>query len=442
MDEVFSAIAGAPVWSIILAGACLYLGIVGGLRLFLRPALAGNLDPLNIRILIFTGPAVVGLLLLPFLTHSTSESYYLILLFIAAWFVVIRVVGKPLTIDLRDRMGSTFQTILLLLTVIIILAHVTVNMVIPGKIPLLMEGGGLNARFEATENSRLLTWLSFATTPMAGLIYAVTEDLRVRKFAAFAVGFQVAENLLFASKAGILTILFVLLNALFIASLRNDRGRHKSIRLKLVISLVVIALLAPFYLSIIGAGSGSAAGGLLAVRFLGGFDQLIFASLFDLLPHHGFDSVMKTNLFEYQLMPFFKLFLSNQYDYSNIGQYIFEFITGGSADNSGTYPNSNLILETVFTSGRYFGGLLFLLELSLFYWCRRSVLGRPITPFSLIFVQAVIFDPVGLFASGQEWVTETTLLALIITTALLLSKLWASTTANLQIVRVRTPRTS
>src|ERR1700691_210909 len=141
MDEVFSAIAGVPVWSIILAGACLYLGIVGGLRLFLRPALAGNLDPLNIRILIFTGPAVVGLLLLPFLTHSTSESYYLILLFIAAWFVVIRVVGKPLTIDLRDRMGSTFQTILLLLTVIIILAHVTVNMAIPGKIPLLMEGG-------------------------------------------------------------------------------------------------------------------------------------------------------------------------------------------------------------------------------------------------------------------------------------------------------------
>ncbi len=442
MDSVFSAIAGAPVWSIILAAGCLYLAVVGGLRLFLRPALAGNLDPLNIRILIFTGPAIVGLLLLPFLTHSTSESYYLILLFMAAWFVVIRALGKPPTIDLRDRMGGTFQTILLLLTVFIILAHVTVNMIIPGKIPLFMEGGGLNARFEATENSRLLTWLSFATTPMAGLIYAVTEESRIRKFAVFAVGFQVAENLLFASKAGILTILFVLLNALFIAGLRNDRSRYKSIRLKLVISLVVIALIAPFYLSIIGAGSGVAAGGLLAVRFLGGFDQLIFASLFDLLPHHGFASVIKTNLFEYQLMPFFKLFLSKQYDYSNIGQYIFEFITGASADNLGTYPNSNLILESIFTSGRYLGGLLFLLELSLFYWCRRNVLSKPITPFSLIFVQAVIFDPVGLFASGQDWITETILLALIITTALLLSKVWASTFANLRIMRMRATSTS
>src|SRR6266700_2227090 len=181
MNDVFSGILSAPVWFIILVGACLYAGLVGGLRLFLRPALAGNLDPLNIRVLVFIGPAVVGLLLSPFLTHSTSESYSVILLFMACWFVVIRVAGKPATIDLRDRMGGTFQATLLLLTVFIILAHVTVNMIIPGKIPLLMEGGGLNARFEATENSRLLTWLSFTTAPMAGLVYAVTEDSRIRK---------------------------------------------------------------------------------------------------------------------------------------------------------------------------------------------------------------------------------------------------------------------
>jgi|SRR5450432_1335276 len=442
MNEVFSGIAGAPVWFIILACAGLYVGIVGGLTLFLRPALAGNLDPLNIRILIFTGPAVVGLLLLPFLTHSASESYSLILLFMASWFVVIRVLGKPATIDLRDRMGSTFQTTLLLLTVFIILAHITVNMIIPGKVPLLMEDGGLNARFEATENSRLLTWLSFATTPMAGLIYAVTENSRVRKFAALAVGFQVAENLLFASKAGILTILFVLLNTLFIASLRRDSDRYKSIRRNLVISLVFVALLAPLYLSVIGAGSGLAAGGVLAVRFLGGFDQLIFASQFDLLPHRGFDSVIRPNLFEYQLMPFFKLFLSKQYDYSNIGQYIIELLTGGSADNRGTYPNSNLILETVFTSGKYLGAFLFLLEISLFYWCRRIVLSKPITPFSLVLVQAVIFDPIGLFASGQDWVTETILLFAVVTTALVLSKLWAATFANLRNMRVSAPRIS
>jgi hypothetical protein len=442
MNEVFSGIASAPVWFIILVGAGLYVGIVGGLRLFLRPALAGNLDPLNIRILVFTGPAVVGLLLLPFLTHSASASYSLILLFMASWFVVIRVVGKPATIDLRDRMGGTFQTVLLLLTVLIILAHVTVNMIIPGKIPLLMEGGGLNARFEATENSRLLTWLSFATTPMAGLIYAVTEKSRIRKLAALAVGFQVAENLLFASKSGLLTILFVLLNALFIASLRRDSNRYKSIGRKLVISLVVVALLAPLYLSVIGAGSGLAAGGVLGVRFLGGFDQLIFASQFDLLPHRGFDSVIRPNLFEYQLMPFFKLFLSKQYDYSNIGQYIVELLTGGTVDNLGTYPNSNLILETVFTSGKYLGAFLFLLEVSLFYWCRRIVLSKPITPLSLALVQAVIFDPIGLFASGQDWVTETILLFVVITTAFVLSKVWAATFGNLRNMRVYAPRIS
>jgi hypothetical protein len=203
---------------------------------------------------------------------------------------------------------------------------------------------------------------------------------------------------------------------------------------------VVVVLLAPFYLSVIGAGSGLAAGGLLAVRFLSGFDQLIFASQLDLVPHRGFDSVIKANLFEYQLMPFFKLLLSNQYDYSNIGQYITEVLTGGRVDNLGTYPNSNLILETIFTSGKYLGAFLFLLELTLFYWCRRIVLSKPITPFSLVLVQAVIFDPTGLFSSGQDWVTETILLFIIIITALALSKLWGSMVANLGNVRVRAPR--
>jgi hypothetical protein len=272
---------------------------------------------------------------------------------------------------------------------------------------------------------------------MAGLIYAVTEDSRIRKFATLAVGFQIAENLLFASKSGILTILFILLNTLFIAAVRNDTNRYKSIRLKFVISLAVVLLLAPLYLSVLGAGSGPVAGSLLAVRFLGGFDQLILASQFDLLPHRGFDSVINANLFEYQLMPFFKLFLSNRYDYSNIGQYIVSFLTGGSVDSLGTYPNSSLILEVIFTSGKYLGALLFLLELSLFYWCRRIVLSKPITPFSLVLVQAFIFDPAGLFSSGQDWVTETIVLFVVVTIALVLSKLWALIVANLPNTQVR-----
>jgi len=340
------------------------------------------------------------------------------------WLLVIRIAGKPAKIDLTDKMGTDFQVILLFLTILIVIANVTINMIIPGKIPLLTEGGGLYSRFDATQNSRLLSWLSLGTAPMAGLLYAVTENPKVRKFAVIAVSVQVAENLLFANKGAIFAIVFILLNSLFIASTRNDRKRFNKIGRALIGSVLIVVLLVPFYFSFIGFGSGSTAMAGLVVRVLGGFDQLIYASQFDLLQHAGVDSLMKINLFEYQFMPFFKALLSVQFDYSTIGQYVIEAATGQYIDGPFTFPNSNLILETVFTSGKYLGMTLFLLELSGFYWLRRAALKGPITPLSLAFVQTVVLAPASLFYSGQEWVTRTIFVFFTVIAAAILSKLW------------------
>jgi hypothetical protein len=432
MDEIFSRIASVPLWLAILMMALLYILIVGGIRTFLRPAMVGNLDPLNIKILIFIGPAILGLVVSPFLIGSISESYYLILIFVALWILVVRVSGKPKKIDLRDEMGANFQATLLLFATLIIIANVTVNMIIPGKIPLLTEGGGFASRFDATQNSRLLTWLTLATAQMPGLIYAVTQNLRIQKFAIFAVALQVIASLLFASKSGILTIVFIFLNSLFIASARNEYERYKKIRRMLIVCVVFVALLVPTYFSIIGFGGESGTGGLLAVRFLSGFDQLIFASQFDLLRHAGLDPLLKTNLIEYQLMPFFKALLSSHYEYNSVGEYVIEYVTGIRVDSPGTYPNSNLILETVFTAGKYLGAVFFLLELGAFYWCRRVALRRPITPVSLVLVQAFIMSPTDFFTSGQDWVTETILALFTVIVALALSQLFSSICRILQ----------
>lgn len=425
MAEIFSGIASVSLWLVILILALAYVVIVGGLRAFLRPALVGNLDPLNITLLLFTGPAIIGLILTPFLIDSASQSYFLILLFMSVLFLIIRFAGKPRKVDLSDRMDVDFQVTLLFFTMLIIIANVTVNMIIPGKIPLLTEGGSAS-RFDATENSRLLTWLSLGTGPVAGLIFAVTQNIRVRKFALIAVVLIVGQSLLFASKGSILTIVFILLNSSFIARARNDRERYRKLRRALISSIVIVTLIVPFYLSFILASGGMGVVGGLTVRFLGGFDQLIYASQSDLLRPAGIDSLMKVDIFDYQLMPFVKAVFSTKYDYSSVGQYVVEAATGTYIEGPFTLPNSNLILETILTSGKYLGFVFFILELSGFYWCRRVVLRRPITPFSLVLVQAVILTPVGLFYSGQEWVTETILLFFIVVAALFLSKLWRS----------------
>jgi len=424
MADLFAVLMDQSIWLVIAVIALSFFFIFGCTKLILRPAMVGSLDPLNIKLWFFLAPALTGFVLLPVLSGSFSPSFFVILFFITAWLLVIRIAGKPKKIDLRDKMEPDFQIILLLLSIAIIVANVVINMIIPGKIPLLTEGG-VNSRFEATENSRLLTWISFGTAPMAGLIYAVTQNVRVRKVAVVAVILQACECILFASKSGILTTVFILLNAWFVAKARKEESRSKEIKKIFVYVSVAIALLSPFYLSVIGVGSGGTALGVVSLRFLAGFDQLIFAAHFDLLRHSGFDAAIGSNLFEYQLMPFFKSIFDVKYDYSSIGQYVVETVLGIYIDGPYTFPNSNLILETIFTSGRYLGFIFFIFESFCFYWCRRIVLKRPVTHLSLILVGGTVLDPMGLFSSGQEWVTEMVLRFLVIMFAWALAIAWS-----------------
>ena len=74
------------------------------------------------------------------------------------WLLVIKMIGILQKVNLCDVMRPEFQVLILTVAALCILAHIFVNMIIPGKIPLFSEGG-VHTRFEATESSRTLTWL-------------------------------------------------------------------------------------------------------------------------------------------------------------------------------------------------------------------------------------------------------------------------------------------
>ena len=198
-------------------------------------------------------------------------------------------------------MDPDFQMVLLGLTCLVICLNLIVNMVIPGKIPLFMDSGSAE-RFAATENSRLLTWLNFGTAPLGGVLFAVTGNARVRRYAGFAVGLQVVQFILFASKAGILTIMFILLNAMFVAQQRQEAERFQKLRQVAVRASLALVCLIPFYLVAIGIGGGSGSTtGVIAMRLLGTFDQLVLVSQGDLLKHSR--GLFQANILQYQLMP-------------------------------------------------------------------------------------------------------------------------------------------
>ena len=410
-------------WLVFTTLATVGLLLVSAIRLFLRPAMSGALDPFNIQLIVFLGPALVGFLLLPFVTGTFSNSYYTIVLFLGAWLLVIRLCGRAGRVDLTDRMPTDFQFALLWMSIAIVFANVTVNMIIPGKIPLLTEGG-VYSRFEATTNSRLLSWLNLGTAPMPGIVFAVTQSARVRRFATIALGIGIAESLLFASKGAIIGIVLVLLNAMYVAGKRNETLRYTKLRKYMVIAAICVGCLTPVYLIAIGFGRNGGATLALVSRFLTGFDQLMFTSQFDLLRGTSLGSPLHINLLEYQFMPFFKAVLGTNYEYSNIGQYVISTMTGNYIAGPATLPNSNLILETVFTSGPFMGLLAFCFESVIFYRFRLYTMQRPVTPFALGLLCNFVINPFGLFLSGQEWITTTAVVFVTVIIAYGLAALW------------------
>jgi hypothetical protein len=233
-------------------------------------------------------------------------------------------------------------------------------------------------------------------------------------------------SLLFASKSAILLVVFVLFNALFVAKVRNDGPRYRMLRLWLIRFSVVIAALMPVYFGAIGIGSVSSSAAPVGFRFLESFDQLIMASQFDLLHGQVFGSAMGINIIELQFLPFFKTLLSTTYHYSNIGQYILDAALGLYIEGPYTFPNSNLILEAVLTSGKYLGFLVFAFEMACFYRIRFASLRRPVTPLSLVLFSSTVLNPAGLFIDGQAWMNETILMFLVVCAALLASRLWGA----------------
>ncbi len=425
MTDFISALTDMPGWEIIVLIGLSYAGVLAGLRRMLRPALVNPFDPLNIEIVTHIAPGLVGLLMAAVLMHSYTQSFFLILLFVGYWVSIIRAIGKPGKIELVDQLGVGFPVALLSLVMLVTVLNVLVNMIIPGTVPLFSAGGAA-ARFDATNNSRVLTWLGFGTAPVVGAVFALTQSEAVRRFAKLAVSVQMVASLLFASKSAILLVVFVLFNALFVAKARNDGPRYQMLRLWLIRFSFVIATLMPVYFGAIGIGSGSSSAATVGFRFLESFDQLILASQFDLLHGQVFGSAMGINIIELQFLPFFKTLLSTTYHYSNVGQYVLDAALGLYVEGPYTFPNSNLILEAVLTSGKYLGFLVFTFEMACFYWIRFASLRKPITPLSLVLFSSTVLNPVGLFIDGQAWMNETVLMFLVVCAALFASRLWGA----------------
>ena len=426
MHEILEVLTTTSIWLLFITFGPGYLIIVLALTYFLKKSFVNNFDPLRIQIILFIGFYLTGYLVLPFFTGIVTLSFVIISLFILIWLIVIKIIGRPRKVNLRDVMRPEFQFLILTVATVCMLAHIIVNMIIPGKIPLFTEGG-VHSRFEATESSRALTWLLFSSNNIGGLMYAVTENNKIRRYSLFVIFLQIVSWILFASKGALISILFILLFSIFIAQARGDGSRSKFIKRLLVGSFVVILLLMPVYLNIIGLKGEDVDHSILIQltnRMFSGFDQLIPAASLDLASQAEPNSLLGPNIIEYQFMPFMKAVFGKEFPYFSVGQYVLQARTGSLIETAYTFPNSNLILEAIFTSGFILGLYIFFIEILFFYILRYVALKMPISPIGFFLIGAFVSTPMGLFLSGQDWCTTNALFSMNVFICWVMSELF------------------
>jgi hypothetical protein len=389
---------------------------MAGLQLLLlRRAIVNMYDPLVVNVLLILAPYTTGYALFPAIQQMTTPSYWLILFFLVTLLIIASLFRAPRTAFTDIRLPAGYLRIILTVVVVVDVLMFCVN-VLGGDvgIPLFSEAGAA-ARFDATTNSRLLTWLSSGTNGTPVLIYAISDNRSVRRFALGAFLLENLIALLFASKGAIIQPVLFLLTCMFVARARGDDilfERYKSV-LRYG-GIVIVALIPAYLLFALRGTSLSDLPLILGVRIFGGFDQLLPAALNNMAQDPSVQRDLHLNLLQYQLMPFFKAAFGLNPTYSGVGQYVIAYVTGQTIEGPFTYPNSNLILETIFTSGNGLGYVLFVSELLVFYFVRWQTLSRPVTPASLLAIKATIFNPLGVFLSGQEYFTTLIISALFL----------------------------
>ena len=427
MHEILDILIKTPTWLLMIILGSVYVSITLAIIYLLRNSFINNFDPLRIQIILFIGPYLTGYLIVPFYTGVITASFVIISFFLMIWLVVIKMIGRPQKVNLRDVMRPEFQVLILTVAAVCMLAHIIVNMIIPGKIPLFSEGG-VHTRFEATESSRHLTWLLFGSINIGGLMYAITENIKIRKYAVFVLLIQILFSILFASKGALISILFVILFGIFVAKARGDKRRSKKLKRLLAGLFFIILFIMPMYLSIIGLHEEDVDYPILIQltnRMFGGFDQLIPAASLDLASQPEPSSLLGSNIIEYQFMPFMKAIFGKEFPYFSIGQYVLQASTGNLIEKAYTFPNSNLILEAIFTSGFILGLYIFLIEIVLFYFLRYVALKMPISPIGFFLLGAFVLTPMGLFLSGQDWCTTNVLFGINVFICWVISEIFA-----------------
>jgi hypothetical protein len=196
-----------------------------------------------------------------------------------------------------------------------------------------------------------------------------------------------------------LTIRSKLIDALYIKAIKN---KIIQVRRVLILLLAFTLFALPFYLQVILVGeSGIASLGVFLRRLFLGFDALILT----LINGIDFRSTAHLNLFEIYFYPILNK-LSYTPDFQSAGDYVIYLVTNNYyLSKSGLMPNSNFILELLFSHNYYLDLIIMFISSCIIFSHRANILEKQeLKIHDIISFYLTVLTPFGLLLDGAFFI--------------------------------------
>lgn len=355
-------------------------------------------DPLHIGIITFS--CSCSLIVLPLYGLESNIYTYLTVLFFLFLFFVIgsRFSVKDHT-NLTLKIPASLQLFLSISVLFIIILHLVLN-VFSGPILLFDPNSGSNARYLLYRNNRLILWSFYSISSVPIILLSLSLRRNIRFISLISIILITLITLLSASKSSFFSIFFLFYNYVFLKSLTKNTVNFRLLRivnLSLCVSLFVFPL---FIIFIKLTDNPLDSIGLIAVRLVGGFDQLIFWINSRALPE-----AQGISLLDIYFAPVLKMFFGYIPKFNTAVELLYSNYLYYSDVSEGNLPNSNLIIELIFSCGLPLSVLLFPILVFINFQLRKYLLElTELKYYHLPLFQAFVLSPLNLLIDDQSFI--------------------------------------
>ena len=391
-----------------------WAGLFFFLKILFSRCVQGWSDPLNIA-LIFIAFSTAGFMFLPFV-QKVGNSFWIILIAIFIYLIACSIPKLPKDVKFKTLAISSDIQIYFSLVLLALMIIVLLNDFLSGNIAIFREGG-ISTRFVgASDSNRFLVWINYSIANLPIIFFSLTNNKTVKKISLITMSIIFVKSILFASKSSLFFIPLMMIVYHYLIGIKEQgiKERQNTKRYKRKIEIIIAALLFVliiffpiFAILIQGAQNYSEGLNLIFFRLFAGYDNLIYVSIKDIpmeniMSRYGFYSIVLL-----YASSIFKVLLGFKPEFNSVSEIILNEVFGveGSILRQIPLPNSNLILESIWTNGLIFGlPTIFIIGLVSFSFRKKILLSTHLKLIDVIFFNAIVLSPMLWFVSGMEFI--------------------------------------